>query len=118
MREEIEKLKRVGVKSIIIDLRDNGGGSLQEVVVMAGLFFPKGPVVQVKNRDGHIKIMEDYNQDVAWDGPLAVMVNHGSASASEKIISLRRMAYSRLKYDLVFHKDSKFLAVQSTRQFF
>ncbi|MBK7309736.1 MAG: carboxy terminal-processing peptidase [Sphingobacteriaceae bacterium] len=94
MREEIEKLKRVGVKSIIIDLRDNGGGSLQEVVVMAGLFFPKGPVVQVKNRDGHIKIMEDYNQDVAWDGPLAIMVNHGSASASE-ILAAALQDYKR-----------------------
>ncbi len=94
MRVEIEKLKRVGVKSIIIDLRDNGGGSLQEVVMMAGLFFTKGPVVQVKNRDGYIKVMEDYNSDVVWDGPLAVMVNHGSASASE-ILAAALQDYKR-----------------------
>lgn len=94
MREEIEKLKRVGVKSIVIDLRDNGGGSLQEVVLMAGLFFPKGPVVQVKNRDGHIKVMEDYMEDVVWDGPLAIMVNHGSASASE-ILAAALQDYKR-----------------------
>lgn len=83
MRKEIEKLKQQNVEGIIIDLRDNGGGSLQEVVEMAGLFIPKGPVVQVKNKSGAINVMEDKNPDVAWDGPLAVMVNHNSASASE-----------------------------------
>jgi carboxyl-terminal processing protease len=94
MRKEIEKLKREGVRSIVIDLRDNGGGSLQEVVMMAGLFFPKGPVVQVKNRDGYIKVMEDYDPEVVWDGPLAVMVNHGSASASE-ILAAALQDYKR-----------------------
>jgi carboxyl-terminal processing protease len=94
IRTEIEKLKKAGAKSLIIDLRDNGGGSLQEVVMMAGLFFPKGPVVQVKDRVGHIKVMEDYNPDVAWDGPLAVMVNHGSASASE-ILAAALQDYKR-----------------------
>lgn len=94
MRKEIEKLKKLGVKSLIIDLRDNGGGSLQEVVEMAGLFFTKGPVVQVKDRNNHIKVMEDYNSDIAWDGPLAVMVNHGSASASE-ILAAAMQDYGR-----------------------
>ncbi len=83
VRKEIEKLKKENIKSLILDLRDNGGGSLQEVIEMAGLFFPKGPVVQVKDRNGFIKVMEDYNPDVVWDGPLAIMVNHNSASASE-----------------------------------
>lgn len=83
VRAEIEKLKKENIKSLILDLRDNGGGSLQEVIEMAGLFFPKGPVVQVKDRNGFIKVMEDYNPDVAWDGPLAILVNHNSASASE-----------------------------------
>jgi carboxyl-terminal processing protease len=83
MKKEIEKLKEQGVEGIVIDLRDNGGGSLQEVVEMAGLFIPKGPVVQVKSKAGSINVMEDKNSDVAWDGPLAIMVNHGSASASE-----------------------------------
>lgn len=83
VRKEIEKLKKQNVKGIIIDLRDNGGGSLQEVIEMAGLFFPKGPVVQVKGRNNMRNVMEDKNPDVAWDGPLAIMVNHNSASASE-----------------------------------
>ncbi|MCW3077418.1 MAG: carboxyl-terminal protease [Bacteroidetes bacterium] len=83
VRKEIEKLKKQGAKSMIIDLRDNGGGSLQEVIEMAGLFFPKGPVVQVKSRNNMRTVMEDKNPDVAWDGPLAIMVNHNSASASE-----------------------------------
>ncbi len=83
MKKEIEKLKEQGVEGIVIDLRDNGGGSLQEVVEMAGLFIPKGPVVQVKSKAGSINVMEDKNSEVTWDGPLAIMVNHGSASASE-----------------------------------
>lgn len=83
MRKEIEKLKLQGVEGIIIDLRDNGGGSLQEVVEMAGLFIPKGPVVQVKDKKGDVKVMEDRNPDVVWEGPLAIMINHNSASASE-----------------------------------
>jgi carboxyl-terminal processing protease len=83
VRKEIEKLKKQGAKSLILDLRDNGGGSLQEVIEMAGLFFPKGPVVQVKSKNNMRTVMEDKNPDVAWDGPLAVMINHNSASASE-----------------------------------
>lgn len=83
MKKEIEKLKAQGVEGIIVDLRDNGGGSLQEVVDMAGLFIPRGPIVQVKDKAGRVHVMEDKNTDVTWDGPLAIMVNHGSASASE-----------------------------------
>ena len=83
MRKEIEKLKKQGVKGLIIDLRDNGGGSLSEVIEMAGLFFPTGPVVQVKGKTNAPNVMEDKNPDVAWDGPLAIIINHNSASASE-----------------------------------
>lgn len=84
MRKEIEKLKKQNVKGLVVDLRDNGGGSLQEVVEMAGLFFPKGPVVQVKGKSNvPLNIMEDRNPDVAWDGPLTILINHNSASASE-----------------------------------
>jgi carboxyl-terminal processing protease len=83
MKKELEKLKNQGVEGIIVDLRDNGGGSLQEVVEMAGLFIPKGPVVQVKDKAGMVKVLEDKNADVTWDGPLAILVNHNSASASE-----------------------------------
>lgn len=94
MRKEIEKLKKQNVEGIIIDLRDNGGGSLQEVVEMAGLFIPKGPVVQVKNKSGNVNTMTDNNPDVSWDGPLAIMVNHGSASASE-ILAAAMQDYKR-----------------------
>jgi len=94
IKKEIEKLKKQGIKSLIIDLRDDGGGSLQEVVEIAGLFFTTGPVVQVKDRNNKVKIMEDYKSEVVWDGPLAIMVNHGSASASE-ILAAALQDYKR-----------------------
>jgi carboxyl-terminal processing protease len=83
MRKEIEKLKKQNIKGLIVDLRDNGGGSLQEVVVMAGLFFPKGPVVQVQGKNNMRYTMDDKIPDVVWDGPLTILINHNSASASE-----------------------------------
>lgn len=82
VRKEIEKLKSQNIKGLVIDIRNNGGGSLQEVVEMAGLFFPRGPVVQVKGKTSQ-SVLEDKNPDVVWDGPLAIMINHSSASASE-----------------------------------
>jgi carboxyl-terminal processing protease len=94
MRKEIEKLKKQGVKGLVIDLRDNGGGSLQEVVEMAGLFFPKGPVVQVRGKNNMVNIMDDKNPDVAWDGPLTILINHNSASASE-ILAAAMQDYKR-----------------------
>lgn len=80
---EIRKLKAENVDGIIMDLRNNGGGSLFDVVQMAGLFIDKGPIVQVKDRDGKPSILEDRDRNVLYDGPLAVMVNEFSASASE-----------------------------------
>jgi carboxyl-terminal processing protease len=80
---EVTKLKEQKVDGIIIDLRDNGGGSLFDVVQMAGLFIDQGPVVQVKDRDGKPQILPDHDKSVLYDGPLAVMVNELSASASE-----------------------------------
>ncbi len=94
MKKEIEKLKKLGMTSLIVDLRDNGGGSLQEVVEMAGLFISKGPVVQVKDKNNAVRVMEDYRSDVSWGGPLVVMVNHGSASASE-ILAAAMQDYKR-----------------------
>lgn len=94
MRKEIEKLKAQGVEGLIVDLRDNGGGSLQEVIEMAGLFINKGPVVQVKAKSDAISVMEDYNPDIVWTGPLSIMVNHGSASASE-ILAAAMQDYKR-----------------------
>jgi carboxyl-terminal processing protease len=81
--KEIIKLKAEGVNGLIIDLRTNGGGSLMETVEMVGLFIEEGPVVQVKSRDESPTILRDRNKNVLWDGPLTVMVNEFSASASE-----------------------------------
>jgi carboxyl-terminal processing protease len=81
--KEILKLKEDKVDGIVMDLRNNGGGSLYDVVQMVGLFIEKGPIVQVKDRDGKPNILEDKNREVLYDGPLTVMVNEFSASASE-----------------------------------
>jgi len=81
--KEVEKLKTAHVDGIVIDLRGNGGGSLQDVVDMVGLFIKDGPVVQVKGRDGAPSILEDKDKSVLYSGPLAVMVDELSASASE-----------------------------------
>lgn len=83
VRAEIEKLKKDSIEGLILDLRNNGGGSLDAVVKIVGLFIPKGPVVQVKTADGRKKVLRDSDPDVAYDGPLVVMVNEFSASASE-----------------------------------
>ena len=81
--KEVVKLKQAKVDGIVIDLRNNGGGSLYDVVQIAGLFIDEGPIVQVKDRDGKPTVMRDKDGSVLYDGPLAVMVNEFSASASE-----------------------------------
>lgn len=80
---EIIKLKEQQVEGIIMDLRNNGGGSLYDVVQMVGFFIPEGPIVQVKDREGNPTVLRDRDRTVLYDGPLAVMVNEFSASASE-----------------------------------
>jgi len=80
---EINKLKAEGAEGMIIDLRNNGGGSLPEVVTMAGLFIDKGPIVQVKTRNGKPVVLDDKDSRVQYDGPLVVLTNYSSASASE-----------------------------------
>lgn len=80
---EVEKLKAAGVEGMIIDLRDNGGGALKTVVDMVGLFIPQGPVVQVKSTGKKKEVLSDTDPRVQWDGPLVVLVNNFSASASE-----------------------------------
>ncbi|AEW85686.1 carboxy terminal-processing peptidase [Flavobacterium columnare] len=80
---EVLKLKKAGVEGIVMDLRDNGGGSLKTVVDITGLFIDQGPVVQVKS-SGHKKdVLSDHNNKVQWNGPLVVLQNNFSASASE-----------------------------------
>jgi carboxyl-terminal processing protease len=80
---EVMKLKEQKVDGIVLDLRNNGGGSLIDVVQMVGLFVEQGPIVQVRDRDGKPQILPDHDKTVLYDGPFAVMVNEFSASASE-----------------------------------
>ncbi len=79
----IGELKDEGVDGVIIDLRNNGGGSLNEAIDLTGLFIKDGPVVQVRNGDGNIQVGNDEDPNIVYDGPLAVLVNKFSASASE-----------------------------------
>ena len=81
--KEVAKLKEQKVDGIVIDLRNNGGGSLYDVVQMAGLFIDEGPIVQVKDRDNKPSVLKDKDRNILYSGPLAVMVNEFSASASE-----------------------------------
>jgi carboxyl-terminal processing protease len=77
------ELKKDKVDNVLIDLRNNGGGSLNEAVELTGLFIDKGPVVQQRSADNKIEVESDTNPGMAWDGPLGVLINRGSASASE-----------------------------------
>jgi len=92
--KEVQKLKAENVEGIILDLRYNGGGSLQDVVQMAGLFVPDGPIVQVRSRGGDKVVLPDRDKSVQYDGPLAIMVNEYSASASE-IMAAAMQDYKR-----------------------
>ena len=83
VKYEIQKLKKQDVQGIIIDLRNNGGGSLQTVVDMAGYFIENGPIVQVKSTGGKKQILFDTDNQIEWNGALVLMVNEFSASASE-----------------------------------
>ena len=83
VRRMLKELAGEGVDGIVIDLRENGGGALQEATELTGLFIEKGPTVQVKKTDGSVSRLHDENPDIAYDGPLVVMVNRMSASAAE-----------------------------------
>ena len=78
----LKQLKAAGVSAVVVDLRDNGGGSLSEAVNLSGLFIGKGPIVQVRDNRNQVE-EQDSDQTMLWSGPLAVLVNRGSASASE-----------------------------------
>jgi carboxyl-terminal processing protease len=79
----LEKLETQHIDGLVLDLRDNGGGYLPEATALTGLFIPHGPVVQLRDRNGHIEVLDDPEQGPAYTGPLAVLVNRFSASASE-----------------------------------
>ncbi len=83
VRNLLVELKSQGVNGIVIDLRENGGGSLSEATELTGLFIDSGPVVQIKDAFGKIEVEQDPDKDIAYDGPLAVLVDRNSASASE-----------------------------------
>lgn len=92
--KEIKKLKAEGINGIILDLRDNGGGSLRDVVDMAGLFIEQGPIVQVKSKDEQPYVYQDRDPKVHYEGPLVILVNQFSASASE-IMAAAMQDYGR-----------------------
>ena len=94
VKNHIIKLKNNGMQGLILDLRNNGGGSLQTVVDMTGLFIEKGPVVQVKSVGNRKKVLYDRNPEIVWDGPLVVLINEMSASASE-ILAAALQDYKR-----------------------
>lgn len=79
----LEELKKDKVDSVLVDLRNNGGGSLDEAIELTGLFINKGPVLQERNVKGEIKVDSDTRKGALWDGPLGILINRGSASASE-----------------------------------
>ena len=94
LRTEIIRLKEQDIKGLIIDLRNNGGGALKTVVEMAGMFIKNGPVVQVKYFDKEKQVLSDRDRSVLWSGPLVILVNEGSASASE-ILAAAMQDYKR-----------------------
>ncbi len=94
LKKEILNLKSKGINGLILDLRNNGGGSLKTVVDITGFFIEKGPVVQVKSIGGRREILRDNDPSIIWDGPLVVLVNEFSASASE-ILAAALQDYNR-----------------------
>lgn len=91
---EVERLKAQGVQGIIMDVRDNGGGSLKTVVDIAGLFIEKGPIVQIKSAGSQKEVLYDRDAKIQWGGPLVIMINNFSASASE-ILAAAMQDYKR-----------------------
>ncbi len=83
VKKELEKMQKEHISGLIIDLRNNGGGSLDDVIKIAGYFINKGPIVQVRDRKGNVKVFEDPDSKILYKGPMLVMVNEFSASASE-----------------------------------
>jgi carboxyl-terminal processing protease len=83
VRRLVDELRAEGIESLVVDLRDNGGGHLSEATSLVGLFVERGPVVQLRETSGRIEVLDDPEPGVAWKGPLVVLVNRQSASASE-----------------------------------
>ncbi len=94
VKKEILRLKEEGMEGLVLDLRDNGGGSLRTAVDIAGLFIKEGPVVQVASSGKNKEVLKDENDEIIWDGPLVILVNELSASASE-ILAAAMQDYKR-----------------------
>ncbi|MEO1030341.1 MAG: carboxy terminal-processing peptidase [Bacteroidota bacterium] len=94
IKQEIIRLKQEGIEGLVLDLRNNGGGSLQTVVDIAGLFIEEGPIVQVRETGQPKEVLKDRDKSIIWDGPLVIMVNELSASASE-ILAAAMQDYKR-----------------------
>lgn len=94
IKKEIIRLKKQGMEGLILDLRSNGGGSLRTAVDIAGLFIKDGPVVQVASSGSKKEVLKDKDTDIVWDGPLVILVNELSASASE-ILAAAMQDYKR-----------------------
>ncbi len=94
VKKEIERLKDEGMEGLVLDLRNNGGGSLRTAVDIAGLFIKEGPVVQVASNGSRKEVLKDRDKTVFWDGPLVILVNDISASASE-ILAAAMQDYKR-----------------------
>lgn len=94
VKAEIERLKGEGMDGLVLDLRNNGGGSLPAVVEMAGLFIKDGPIVQVRSTGEAKEVLKDRDSSISWDGPLVILVNEISASASE-ILAAAMQDYKR-----------------------
>lgn len=94
VRREIEKLKSEQIDGLVMDLRNNGGGSLRTAVDIAGLFIKNGPVVQVASNGSRKEVLKDRDNAIVWDGPLVLMINELSASASE-ILAAAMQDYKR-----------------------
>ena len=94
VKKEIDHLKSEGMQGLVLDLRGNGGGSLKTVVDMGGLFIEQGPIVQVRSTGSAKEVLKDTDRSIEWDGPLVILVNELSASASE-ILAAAMQDYKR-----------------------
>ncbi|HKJ05133.1 MAG TPA: carboxy terminal-processing peptidase [Geopsychrobacteraceae bacterium] len=83
LRDELQRLNKEKITGLVLDLRNNGGGALSDAVSITGLFIESGPVVQVRNGEGKVRVLDDTNSSIEYDGPMVVLVNRFSASASE-----------------------------------
>ncbi len=94
VKTEIERLKAEGIEGLVLDLRNNGGGSLKTVVDIGGLFIEEGPIVQVRSTGEDKEVLKDKERAIDWEGPLVILVNELSASASE-ILAAAMQDYER-----------------------